>query len=338
MKLNLYNGNKRLFVFAILFVILIITPVILNTIYNYQLKPVATDNNENQIFIIQPGTPVVTIAKNLGNEGLIKNVLAFRLLIAQLGIGKNIQAGDFRLNSSMSSRSIAQQLTHGAIDIWITFPEGLRLEEQAEILDEKLNFSGGDKNVFNKDEYIGRATEGFMFPDTYLIPRDATASEVVQILRDNFDQKVGSNIFSNARQNNLTESQLIILASIIEREAKGAVEKPIIAGILLNRINNGIALQVDATVQYGKGYDSSNNVWWSQITRDDYKQVKSPFNTYLISGLPPGPISSPGLDSIFAAANPESSNYYFYLHDLDGNIHYAETSEGHNENFRKYRN
>lgn len=338
MKSNLFNGNKRIYVFALLFVILIVAPVILNSLYNYQLKPVNPKNNENQIFIVQPGTPVVTIAENLSEKNLIKNVLTFRLLIARLGIGKNIQAGDFRLSPSMSSRTIAEQLTHGAIDIWITLPEGLRIEEQAEILDENLNFSDSELNVFEKDEYLDIAFEGYMFPDTYLIPRDATAEQVVKILRDTFDKKVGSQIFSDARKNNLTESQLITLASLIEREAKGKIEKPIIAGILLNRIRNGIALQVDATVQYGKGYDSANNVWWPQITRDDYRQVNSKYNTYLITGLPPGPISSPGLDSIFAAANPETSDYFYYLHDFDGNIHYAQTIDGHNENFQKFRN
>ena len=330
------KNKKRLIIFAALFVLLIVTPVAANLYYQFLLKPVSAGSQQEKIFVITPGAAVIDIAQNLKKEDLIKNPIAFRFLVSRMGIGKNIQAGDFRLSSSMSSREIASELTHGAIDIWVTLPEGLRIEEQAELIEEKLNFSSNDMYQFKKSEYIEIAEEGYMFPDTYLIPKDATASDVADLLRTTFDQKVDSSVFSNGRKNGLTENQLITLASIIEREARREDEKPIISGIITNRLRDGIALQIDATVQYAKGYDDVNQTWWSQITTADYQSVKSAYNTYRNPNLPPGPISNPGLESINAAASPQETPYYYYLHDSDGNIHYAKTIDEHDQNIQDY--
>lgn len=330
------RNKKVIIIFAIIFVLLITTPVALNVYYNFLLKSPAKTNQETKIFVITPGTAVVDISNNLKKEGLIKNPFAFRFLVSRMGIGKNIQAGDFRLSPSMSSREIAEQLTHGAIDIWITLPEGLRKEEQAELFEEKLNFASNDVYQFDKVEYIKIAQQGYMFPDTYLVPKDAAASDIVNLLKNTFSGKVDAEVFSSGRKNNLTEIQLITLASIIEREAKTNDEKPVISGILINRLKSGIALQVDATVQYAKGYDSEKDTWWQQITTDDYQSVKSQYNTYLSPGLPPGPISNPGVESILAAANPETTDYLYYLHDADGNIHYAKNIDEHNQNIEEY--
>ena len=333
----MFKNSKRLFIFAVLFIALIITPVFLNIYYNFLLSPVSPKTSvQSKFFVIRPGTPVVNTSKNLKSEGLIKNSLAFRLLVAQMGIGKNIQAGDFRLSPSMSSREIASQLTHGAVDIWVTLPEGLRVEEQAAIIEEKLKFGQNDSYQFNKNEYIKVAEEGYMFPDTYLIPKDASTKFVADKLRQTFDLKVNESIFTGAKAKNLTKSQLVTLASLIEREAKTSEEKPIVAGILINRLNAKIALQVDATVAYAKGYDSAQNTWWPQVSTQDYQTIKSTYNTYLSTGLPPGPIASPGLESIRAAANPADTEYLYYLHDSEGNIHYAKTIDEHNKNIQEF--
>lgn len=251
-----------------------------------------------------------------------------------MGIAKSIQAGDFRLSASMTSRRIAEELTHGAIDVWITIPEGLRLEEQAAKIEEKLNF-GNSILAFDKKEYIKNAKEGYMFPDTYLIPKDASTTDVINRLSETFAIKT-EKLLKSKNKTNLAEDEIIILASLIEREAKNDDERPVIAGILLNRIKSNLALQVDATVQYAKGYDSSQNTWWPQVSTDDYQKVKSPYNTYLSLGLPPGPICNPGIKSIEAALNPTQTEYYYYLHDTEGKIHYAETIDEHNENIRNF--
>lgn len=333
----MFKSRRRLTIFATVFIILVATPIILNRIYNFGLEPVSKNPQEpSQIFIVHPGESVVEIAENLEKENLIKNALAFRLLIGRMGISKNIQAGDFRLSSAMPSRQIAQELTHGVLDVWVTLPEGLRLEEQAAKIEEKLKFGANDVYSFDKGEYIKTAEEGYMFPDTYLIPKDATARQIAQKLRNTFDQKVPQETLEAGVKNDLTAKDIIILASLVEREAKTKDEKPTIAGILLNRIKAGMPLQVDATIQYALAYDSSQKTWWPQITIDQYTSVKSIYNTYLNPGLPPAPIASPGLDSILAAASPVDNNYYYYLHDSAGKIHYAETAQQHNSNVKEF--
>lgn len=329
--------NKTNLKFALLGLILflIVTPLILYKFYNSQLASVSKDSTP-QRFVVIPGQPLKQIAANLEKQKLIRNAFAFRILVTQLGITTKIQAGDYRIAPSLSSTEIAKMLTHGAIDIWITFPEGLRVEEQAKIIEEKLSESTNDKYQFDKNDYIKISEEGYMFPDTYLIAKDATASAVAQKLRSTFDSKVDKKLLAKGLKNNLTENQIVILASLIEREAKTLEEKAVISGILINRLKIGLPLQVDATVQYGKGYDITKKTWWPPVFTEDYRSVKSPFNTYLTSGLPPAPIANPGLESIRAAAEPAQTEYLYYLHDSEGKIHYAQTAEEHSENIQKY--
>lgn len=324
---------SRLLVIVIL---LILAPIALLKYYNFLLTPVAVSSQENQIFVVKPGQGLNQIAQNLAKDKIVRNALAFRLMATQMGIAKNIQAGDYRFSPGQSAAEIAKTLTHGAIDVWITFPEGLRIEEQAQKISDKINTSENDKAQFDRDQYIKLAKEGYMFPDTYLITKDAGAVDVAQKLRDTFDQKVDSRILEKGAKNNLTGYQVVIMASLIEREARGDEEKPVIAGILLNRLQAGIALQIDATVQYAKGYDAAKKTWWAPVSVSDYSTVRSPYNTYLTPGLPPAPISNPGLASIRAAAEPADTPYLYYIHDSKGKIHYAKTIEEHNANINKY--
>lgn len=327
--------NKKFILFAAIFIFLILVPVLVNKYYNWQLEPVSKDE-KTQIIVIRPGEPTAEIAKKLEKAHLVKNALAFRLLIAQMGIAKNIQAGDFRLSPNMSSREIAQLLTHGAIDVWVTLTEGLRIEEQAQIIENNLNFGENESFAFDKAEYIRVAKEGYMFPETYLIPKDATAADVAARLEETFVTKVDDELLTQGKKNGLSGDEVIILASLIEREAKGDEERLIIAGILINRLKIGMALQVDATVQYAKGYQPSQNTWWPTVTQEDYSQVKSPYNTYLAPGLPPGPIASPGLESVKAAANPAQTGFFYYMHDSEGKVHYAKTADEHQRNIEEY--
>lgn len=334
-RLKIKFSKKAVF-FAVLFIILILTPIVLNQYYQLQLAPVSKNQQaEEKIFVVTPGQPITAIAQNLKKEKLIKNALAFRFLVAQMRIEKTIQYGDFRLSPKMSSRDIALELTHGAIDIWITIPEGTRIEQQAEIIEERLKFGGNEAFNFSKKEYTRLSEEGFMFPDTYLIPKDATAETVANQLRSTFQSKIEGSIIGNSTTN-LPLEEVVTIASLIEREAKTAQEKPTIAGIINNRLSLGMPLQIDATVQYAKGYENSENTWWPQITRDDYELVKSPYNTYLNTGLPPAAISNPGIDSIRAVLEPEETDYLYYLHDSEGKIHYAITIEQHNQNVQDF--
>lgn len=291
------------------------------------VSPVNSANKESFIFVVEKGAGLKEIASKLKTAGLIKNRIIFFLYTRIGKFEEKIQAGDFRLSPSMSASEIAQNLTHGTLDVWITIPEGKRATEIAEILQAKIpTYNSSWVNILSLNE-------GYLFPDTYLIPKDADIEMIISQIKGNFDRKYAGIKVSNSK---LTKSQIIILASLIEREAITNAEKPIIAGILLNRFRQGMPLQVDATIQYAKGQNAINKKWWEPVTLEEYRSVASNYNTYLFAGLPPGPISNPGLEALRGGANPADTDYLYYLHDKNRQIRYAKTMEEHNTNIQKY--
>ena len=141
---------------------------------------------------------------------------------------------------------------------------------------------------------------------------------------------------ADIRSAGMTLERVVILASIVEREGLTDEDRPVIAGILLNRLEIGWPLQADATLQYALGYQAQEKTWWKKVLTDDDKKVKSPYNTYANPGLPPGPISNPGIASIRAVIYPKKTEYMYYLHDPTGAVHYAKTLEEHNANVARY--
>lgn len=292
--------------------------------WNNGLKPVNPADSSSKIFIVAPGTNVREIGNNLKEEGLIRDPVIFFLYVKKERLDTKLQAGDFRLSPNMSVATIIEQLQSGSLDIWVTIPEGLRAEEVAEILSEKM------PQYDDTWEATLIENEGYLFPDTYLIPRDATAERVVEIMRGTF--------FAKVAELGLTESsgnlnRVVTMASLIERESRIDEEKPMIASVIQNRIDDGMPLDIDATLQYIVG--EKNGKWWSVPTGEE-KSIDSLYNTYRYVGLPPGPICNPGIGAIRAALNPASSEYYFYIHDPSGQVHFAKTNSEHNANVSKY--
>lgn len=276
--------------------------------WKISLAPVDPSDIHPQSFVIAKGSGVRDIAKQLRDQNLIHDQVAFFLLVKfRLGIDRNIQAGTYQLTPSMSAYEIAQRLTVGTEDTWITVPEGWRTSEIVTYL-QKQGFTGNP----------GPYPDGRYFPDTYSVPKSSSIEGVLKLMADNFTKKVPQ----------ITNEQLII-ASLVEREAKTEADRPLVASVLYNRLEAGMALDVDATIQYALGS------WKKDLTLDDLK-VKSPHNTYQNPGLPPGPICNPGLSAINAAKNPAQTNYLFYLSDKSGVMHYAKTLEEHNANVAKF--
>ena len=281
-------------------------------------------DTKGRIFIIAPGQGVRQIAHNLRDEGFIKDQVVFFLLTKQLGLDKEIQAGNYRINPSMDAATIAKALTHGTLDIWITVPEGHRAAEIAETLKSKMPaYEAAWDGVLE-------ANEGYLFPDTYLFPKDSDIDTIVSIMTKNFEHKF--NQVSN--NSNLTKGELVTLASLIEREARHDPDRPLVSSVIHNRLIEGMALQIDATIQYAKG--KTNGKWWEPVTQEEYKSVVSPYNTYSQADLPPGPISNPGLESLMAAAKPANTDYLYYITDKTGTNRYAVTLEEHQANIKKY--
>lgn len=291
--------------------------------------PVNKNSFTSTIFVVNPGDPLNTIVNNLSKQELIRNKIVFYFIVKQLGIERKIQAGDFRISPKMTATEVAKSLTHGTLDVWVTLIEGTRKEEMAQIISKDLNIP--------ETEFIKAATEGYLFPDTYLIPTTATAESVVSILKTNFDNKFSQELHDKAKNKKLTEKEVLILASLVEREARQPATRQKVAGIILKRYLADWPLDIDATIQYALGYQPLEKSWWKKdLTEDDLK-IDSPFNTYKNTGLPPEPICNPSLSSIEAVINANSNTpYWYYLTDKNGVMHYAVTLEEHNNNIRKY--
>ncbi len=322
-----------LLVFAVLLTFILIIGGI------FLVQPVNPKNFTKIPFIVQRGESATQVGLNLERHGLIRNSFAFRVLTILKHLSQKIEAGEYELSPSMNLFETANSLKKGVIDIWVTLPEGMRKEEIAINLGQVL--VGFKANEFLKLT-INPNLEGRLFPDTYLLPKTAPAQFVIDKLTGTFDKKTKS-IF-DSRANDLSVAQTLVLASIIEREVRTNPDRQIIAGILIKRLENGWSLDIDATLQYAKSSSlclkegeikAFDCKWWQPAISVD-KNLKSSFNTYKNQGLPPAPIANPGIKAIEAASHPQRSDYWFYLSDLKGVIHYAKTLEEHQRNITAF--
>ncbi len=314
--------------FKILFLLILLTVLGLYFIYSEGSLPVDKRNSGSTLFVIQSGEGLSSIIKRLSAEGLIRNKLVFYTIALQKGIEKRVQAGNFKLSKNMTAQSIAEVLTHGTADEWVTVVEGLRKEEIAQQL--ALIFS------ISETSFIEQAKEGQLFPDTYRIPKAASLETIIRLMETNFATKM-----AEARRERPFEKRsdrdILILASLVEREAKFADDRKTVASIILKRAQNDWPLQLDATIQYGLGYQRKEKTWWKrELALEDLK-VDNTYNTYERKGMPPAPICNPGLDSLKAAvtADPKTP-FWYYVNDKNSRIHPAKTLEEHNENIRKF--
>lgn len=318
----------RLSKLLVLVIILLAMGGFLFLYYQEGLLPVNKNDTSTKIFVVRPGEGLNSIVKNLSNEGLIRNKIVFYLMVKQKGIDKKIQAGDFRLSPSMKGEMLADELTHGTLDEWITIVEGLRKEEIAQLVSKKFDIP--------EIEFTKLAPEGYLFPDTYLIPRQATAEGVIKLMTNTFEQRYEP-LAEKIAATGLSKHEALVLASLVEREARSDAVRQQVASILLKRLNEGIPLQVDATVQYALGYQPEEKTWWKRdLTFEDLK-INSVYNTYKNPGLPPEPICNPSLSALTAVANANPDTpYLFYITDPQGRMHYAKTSAEHQANIEKY--
>jgi UPF0755 protein len=255
---------------------------------------------------VKQGTSTVDVAKKLAGSRVVRSRLVFTFYVK--GFWKDIQAGVYRFPKGTTVITAARRMDEGDVDEYIvTIPEGWRITQIADRLSER--------KIADKDQFItaSKGKEGYLFPDTYRIAVGESAGSVVTRMEKNFSERT--------KDMGLLRADLI-LASIIEREAKNDEERTQIAGVYANRLRIGMALQADPTIQYAKGS-------WDPITVSDYK-FDSPYNTYLHKGLPPGPICNPGLKSLESAKNPAVSDFYYFFHTDEGELILSKTLDEHN--------
>ena len=298
--------------------------------FQKQTQPASNDKEYRQ-FVIEQGESVQDIAASLREEELIRSAGAFQLLVKLMKVEKNLQAGAYVLSPHQPMREIVSTLTHGTSEYWVRTIEGWRNEEIADYLE------ATSSGKLSSKEFLSLAQVGYMFPDSYLVSTDESVVDVVEKMKANFDEQVAE-VREKAADQELSFEDVVILASIVEREVRTSKDRPIVAGILLRRYKAGHPLEVDATIQYALAsvQEEGKTVWWKkQLTQEDL-QIESPFNTRTHVGLPPTPISNPGLSSIQAVVEPVDSPYWYYVSDKNGMMHYAVTLDEHNINVSKY--
>lgn len=314
--------------FSIVIILAAVLFITLSLWWNNGLSAVNLKDKSQKFFVIPKGTAIRTVGNELKTQGLIKDPVVFFIYIKLNNLDHDIQAGSYRLSSAMNLSQIMDTLGHGTVDIWVTIPEGLRAEEIAAILKSSI--------PTYKPEWVDKLTqeEGYLFPDTYLIPKDADIESIISLLENNFYKKVETTGLTKSSPN---LNKTIIMASLVEREAKFAEDRPNVASVIKNRLSIGMALQIDATVQYVVGYNAVTKKWWNAPESGQLK-ISSPYNTYINTGLPPAPICNPGLSAIQAVVHNNDTDFIYYVNDSKGKLHFAKNLSDHNKNIQKYLN
>lgn len=281
---------------------------------------------EEERIVVNLATTEAELIPKLKEQGYIKSEWAFNFVLKIKGWQGKIEPGGYMVSKGMDAWLLADTLVNRPYQKWVVIPEGLRKEEIAEMVQEKIDWAEVEERRF-----LSRAKEGYLFPDTYLLNLDYTGEDVAKRMENQFNEKV-ADLFKEAKENNIKNDTLIVLASLVQREAGNEKEMPLIAGVIWNRWLKGMKFEIDATIQYALGKSSN---WWPIIKPENYK-FNSPYNTYLHKGRPPAPICNPGLAAISAVIHSEETEYLYYLHDNEGQIHPAKTYEEHLKNIEKY--
>jgi len=273
---------------------------------------------------IKKGTTLNEAAIQLNTAGYIKSPLSFKVFVTLFGGSTGVVAGDYFFAKTQSVMPIAWRIVkgeYGLVPLRITVPEGMSVIQIADLFHKQFT-------LFDEDEFVALSREGYMFPDTYFFLPNVSAQEVIDTMVDNFNVQIRplqADILLSGR----SFEDIITMASIVQEEAHNEEEQKMIAGILWNRIRIKMPLQVDVTFQYINGKNTYT------LTKQDLK-IDSPYNTYVHKGLPPTPISNPGLAAIKATITPTPSDFYYFLADLSGKTYYAKDFKEHQENREKY--
>jgi UPF0755 protein len=287
--------------------------------------------------VVPQGSSFSDIARQLRAAGIIGSATTFRLYAKALHADTQARAGEFRFSAHQTEAQILRTLQTGGAQIakWITIPEGYTAKQiAAQLQDEGFGDAGTYEAAFMHDTIVvggvrSANMEGYLFPDTYLMPLGASPEVVESIMSSQFRKELPPDAARKARARGLTVPQIVTLASLIEREAKADDERPLMAGVYYNRLRLGMPLEVDATIEYALPEHQT------VITYSDLR-LDSPYNTYLHQGLPPTPIANPGRPSLVAALNPRPSAFLYYVYKGRGHHAFAKTLSEQNANIAKY--
>lgn len=288
---------------------------------------------------IPAGTSVSGVADILAHRGVIGSALVFEIYVRTHGAAARLEAGHHQIPGGLNLVEVVSLIEHSrGREVRVTIPEGYNSQQIAALLQQKGLFPANQYLTATRAAYTydflaghppGSGLEGYLFPDTYFFDPRATTKDVIEVQLRRFGEQVPAPLRAHAGDHQLRFDQALVMASIIEREARFDQDRALIAGVFYNRLAAGMKLEADATVLYAKGATSG------EISDQD-KRINSPYNTYLETGLPPGAICNPGLPSIQAALIPANSDFLFYLTDHDGHAHFSRTLAEHQQQQIQY--
>jgi len=318
--------NKKKFIFFLLFIFLVVACLGGGYFFiDYQIFTPLTIQSAEQTFIIEKGEGLREISAHLEEKELIRNKTIFEYYVWYRGWAARLQAGEYSLSSSLNIPQTAEKIVKGEAtsqETNITIPEGFDLKK----IDARLTKAG----LIEAGELLRQSQlEGYLFPDTYKFSQGASLDEIIDKMRENFERKLTQDLIEEIERQGRTIEEIIIMASLLEKEVPTDEDRRIVSGIFWKRLKDNYPLQSCATIAYILDIDK-----WRYSTADT--KIESPYNTYQNIGLPPGPINNPGLSTIGAAISPQASDYYFFLSKPGGETVFSRTLEEHNENKVKY--
>ncbi|MBY0110687.1 endolytic transglycosylase MltG [Patescibacteria group bacterium] len=288
---------------------------------------------EHEEFLVTPEETLEDVSHALAARGLIGNTFGFSIAYAIRHGSVELTPGGYEIAPNMDAWTVATILSEPPRLAWIRVPDGYRKEQTAELFARALGWTEEEKQQWiTRDTVIGEdVVEGVYFPDIYLIPSDQSTTEVAERMRARFAHMT-KDLRDEAIEKGINWNEALVIASLIQREADGAHDMPLIAGVIWNRLEIDMPLGIDATLQYIRGEPTK---WWP-VPQSEDKYLESPYNTYFRPGLPPHPIANPSVEAIVAVLNPEETECYYYLHDYDGDIHCASSYNAHRANIDRY--
>ena len=305
-----------------------------------EIRPYKGYTESEQFVDIPPGAGPASIGRRLVDAGVIRDTLGFRYELTRTGSGRRLQAGEYRFDRPMTIKEVVAKIVRGDVYLQpITFREGLTILDMAQLFESRgfgpaADFisAASDRAAIHDVDPVARNLEGYLFPDTYAMPRHATAPQLVARMVDGFQKVLTPTLRAAADARGLSVRELVTLASIVEKETAKPEERPLVAAVYGNRLKIGMALQCDPTVIYALQRAGRYN---GNLTRADL-QWDSPYNTYRYPGLPPGPIAAPGQASLEAAAHPADVPYIYFVSRGDGSHAFATTLDEHNRNVLEF--
>lgn len=300
---------------------------------------------------VQDGQSPLEIGEALQSAMVIDSAVRFRILVSLLGYDRMLQAGEYEFDPNTPALEVVYRMRRGIISPqFVTVVEGWRLEQIADAVDAQGQISreeflqAADLSLYDFDFLAGlpegAGLEGYLFPTTYYFGQTDSARDLVSQMLTTFDERLTPDLRAEADEAGLSLHTVLTIASIVEREARLPEERPTIAQVFLTRLRRGIPLEADPTVQYALAADPATveqfGYWKQELTEADLA-LDSPYNTYRATGLPPGPIASPGLEAITAVIRPDTTSFLYFVAKPDGSHAFAETLEEHLENVEKYR-